>query len=377
MGMFSFLLLPFAVPIAIYLFFILRRFCVTVGLAVAGWRKKLLLWVIAAALALAGMMLSWMGAIFLLHLVVFAGIVQLVNFILKKSARGRYESGFALWRRVYGLFLVPLVLSLAVMVGGYINLHTVRETAYTLHTDKQIRTEGYRVALIADVHFGVSLDAEELAEKCAEISAKKPDLVILCGDIVDNSTTREGMYAVFCELGKIESTYGVFYVHGNHDRPMRIVASAFTEAELVAAIEQNGITVLQDEVVQITEDLVLVGREDRSAARGEKGRASIAELLSAVELSDFVLTLDHQPNQYAENGAAGTDLLLSGHTHGGQIFPLDILQEIVPFNDAVYGLYDIDDDSKAIVTSGFAGWAFPIKTAAPAEYVIIDILPKK
>jgi len=56
---------------------------------------------------------------------------------------------------------------------------------------------------------------------------------------------------------------------------------------------------------------------------------------------------------------------------------LDILQEIVPFNDAVYGLYDIDDDSKAIVTSGFAGWAFPIKTAAPAEYVIIDILPKK
>ena len=375
MGKFALLLLPFAVPIAVYLFFILKRFCTTVGIGTMGWRKRLVLWVTAAALSLVGMMLSWMGAIFMLHLVAFAGIVQLINFVLKKCAREKYQSGFALWRRVYGLFLLPLLLTLAVVVGGYINLHTVVQTSYTLHTEKEIRTEGYRVALIADVHFGVSLDEEELAEKCAEISAQHPDLVILCGDIVDNSTTREGMYAVFREFGKIESTYGVFYVHGNHDRPMRIVASAFTEAELVAAIEQNGITILQDEIVQITEDLVLVGREDRSAERGEKGRASIGELLSAVELSDFVLTLDHQPNQYAENGAAGTDLLLSGHTHGGQLFPIDILQEIVPFNDAVYGLYDIDDDSKAIVTSGFAGWAFPIKTAAPAEYVIIDILP--
>lgn len=375
MGMFSFLLLPFAVPIAVYLFFILRRFCATVGLSVNGWRKRLVLWVLAAVLSLAGMLLSWAGAIFLLHLVIFAGLVQLINFILKKSARGRYESGFVLWRRVYGLFLIPLVLSLFVMVGGYINLHTVRETAYTLHTEKQIRAEGYRVALIADVHFGVSLDEEELAEKCAEISAQKADVVILCGDIVDNSTTREGMYTVFRELGKIESTYGVFYVHGNHDRPMRMIGSAFTEAELVAAIEQSGITILQDEAAQITEDFVLVGREDRSAERSEGGRASIAELLSTVDHADFVLTLDHQPNQYAENGAAGTDLLLSGHTHGGQIFPIDILQELIPFNDAVYGYYEIDTDSAAIVTSGFAGWAFPIKTAAPAEYVIIDILP--
>ena len=88
------------------------------------------------------------------------------------------------------------------------------------------------------------------------------------------------------------------------------------------------------------------------------------------------MVLDQQPNQYAENVAAGTDLVLSGHTHGGQIFPLDLVMEIIPFNDGIYGYYELSEQTGAIVTSGFAGWEFPIKTAAPAEYVVIDLLPK-
>jgi predicted MPP superfamily phosphohydrolase len=261
-------------------------------------------------------------------------------------------------------------------VYGYANLHTVQMTSYTVRTDKDVRATGYRVALIADVHFGVSLDEAALLEKCAEIAAQAPDLVVLCGDIVDHSATREGMQSVFRALGAIESTYGVYYVYGNHDRPSRMMQGPFSAEELNAAIEESGITILQDECVQITDDLVLVGREDRSKGRGDTPRASIEALLADVERTDFILTLDHQPNEYAENTAAGTDLLLSGHTHGGQLFPLDILQEIVPFNDAVYGEYALGKDGIAIVTSGFGTWEIPIKTAAPAEYVIIDILPE-
>jgi len=149
----------------------------------------------------------------------------------------------------------------------------------------------------------------------------------------------------------------------------------FRAEELNEVIEQSGIRILRDAHVQITEDLVLVGREDRGAARGEQTRASVAELLAGVDAEDFILMLDHQPNEYAENAAAGTDLLLSGHTHGGQMFPLDILQEIVPFNDGVYGQYALGADQNAIITSGFGTWEIPLKTAAPAEYVIVNILP--
>lgn len=370
------ILIPFALALAPYFYCIIKRFLGTLGVVVERRRHKLALFGAALALTALCMLLSWTSAVFLLHLAAFAGLVQLANFILKKSARARYERGFALWKRLYGLLIIPLLLSAAVTVYGYVNLHTVRQTAYTVHTEKAIRAEGYRVALVADVHFGVSLDEAALQEKCAEIAAQSPDLVILCGDIVDNSTTREGMYAVFRAFGAIDSTYGTYYVYGNHDRPHRMMQGPFTTEELNAAIEENGITILCDMRVPITDELVLVGREDRSAARGDQRRASVSELLAGVDSADFILMLDHQPSEYAQNAAAGTDLLLSGHTHGGQIFPLDILQELVPFNDAVYGAYALGENGAAIVTSGFGTWAIPVKTAAPAEYVTIDILPR-
>lgn len=370
------ILLPIALALTPYFYFIFKRFLRTLGVQIKRRREKLLLFGAAAVLMLGGILLSWTSAVFLLHLAAFAGVVQLINFILKKSARVRYAQGFSLWKRLYGLLVIPLLLSVGMTVYGYVNLHTVRQTAYTVHTSKEIRSAGYRVALIADVHFGVSLDETELLQKCAEISAQSPDLVILCGDIVDNSTTSEGMRAVFRALGGIQSTYGTYYVYGNHDRPFRMMEGAFDTEELNAAIKESGITILRDAHVQITEDLVLVGREDRSKDSDEAPRASVSELLASVDVTDFILMLDHQPNEYAQNAAAGTDLLLSGHTHGGQIFPIDILQELVPFNDAVYGEYALGEGGTAIVTAGFGTWEIPIKTAAPAEYVIIDILPR-
>ena len=136
-------------------------------------------------------------------------------------------------------------------------------------------------------------------------------------------------------------------------------------------MEANGITLLQDETVLLTEDFALIGREDKS----RKNRKELSELTEDLKDGIFRLVLDHQPNQYEENGADGTDLLLSGHTHGGQIFPLNLLMGIIPFNDGTYGAYELSNGGTAIVTSGFAGWNFPIKTAAPAEYAVIDILP--
>ena len=370
------LLLPVALALCPYFYFVCKRFLGTLGVKLTRLFARLALLSVVCALALCGMLLSWTSAVFLLHLAAFAGIVQLCNFILKLCARKRYEEGFSVWKRLYGLLVLPLLFSAAATVYGYVNLHSVRQTSYTVYTPKQIDADGYRVALIADVHFGISLDEQELLEKCAEIEAQAPDLVILCGDIVDNSSTREGMQAVFAILGSIKSTYGVYYVFGNHDRLYRMGDLPFSVDDLMAAIGAAGITVLQDTVMQITPDLVLVGREDRSGARGDTPRAAIAELLEGVDPADFILTLDHQPNEYAENAAAGTDLLLSGHTHGGQLFPLNILQEIVPFNDGVYGQYALGEDQLAIVTSGFGTWEIPVKTVGPAEYVIIDILPK-
>ncbi|MCX4314912.1 MAG: hypothetical protein OSJ83_13810, partial [Clostridia bacterium] len=96
----------------------------------------------------------------------------------------------------------------------------------------------------------------------------------------------------------------------------------FTEKELVQTIKSSGITLLSDETFSINDEFTVVGRED-AAYEGENVRTPIAELVKDVDPTDFILALDHQPRQYKENAAAGVDLLLSGHTHGGQIFPAD------------------------------------------------------
>jgi predicted MPP superfamily phosphohydrolase len=179
------------------------------------------------------------------------------------------------------------------------------------------------------------------------------------------------MREVFRAFGTIESRFGIYYTYGNHDRSMKMLSNRFGDNELEKTITENGIKILRDETEIINGELALVGREDRS-----RDRLPVSELEKDIDESNFVLVLDHQPSDYSANANAKTDLVVSGHTHGGQFFPIDILQKIVPFNDGVYGLYDLDENTKAIVTSGFAGWAYPSKTSAPSEYAVIDIKSK-
>ena len=150
----------------------------------------------------------------------------------------------------------------------------------------------------------------------------------------------------------------------------------YRETELEDIIEQNGIVVLKDSVVTINDDFVIAGREDASIGFwGNKSeRQSAHELLSATDKNKFILVADHQPKEYSETAKAGADLIVSGHTHGGQIWPVNIIDEIFKINEENYGLAETDGTAKAIVTSGLAGWNYPIKTASPSEYVIIHIL---
>lgn len=366
-------LVPVLVAIAFFFYFFFRRMFSTFG---ANTKNK---WAISALIllailaTLASAQIMSVVSIIMLHIVFIGLIVQFVNFLIKKIVNKKYDDKFSVWKKIYGSGVLPILLTVVVMILGCFNLHNVVSTNYTVYTDKPIRTDGYRVALIADVHFGVSLDSEKLKQKCDEISDDNVDFVILCGDIVDNSTTADEMKTVFETFGKIQSKYGVFYTYGNHDRPMSLLKSDYTQEELANVIENAGITILQDETEIINGELALIGREDRM----KDNRNSVDALVTVIDTDKFILVADHQPNQYDENVQANVDLIVSGHTHGGQIFPLNVVMKVFGINDGVYGQYMLSENTQAIVTSGLAGWSYPIKTAAPAEYVIIDILPNK
>ncbi len=360
----------FSVCIFTYLYLFSRRVCKIFEIPLKEKRVKLARLLIALGISALSVVFFGYGIVFLLYMALADGLLSIIYAISAKYA-DKEKKGFRLWKKIFGSGALQVTVSIIIVIFGYFNFHNVQKTEYTVYTDKDIREEGYKVAFISDVHFGISLDLDELSEVCQKISLEAPDLVVLGGDIVDNSTPRESLRDMFETFGKIESNYGVYYIFGNHDRPMRMAESEFSEGELVSAIEDAGIVILQDEVKEINEDFALVGRDDAGFERRE--RKDIADLIAETEKVRFILSLDHQPKEYYQSGVAGVDLILSGHTHGGQVWPVNILDEIFKFNEANYGYVEIDKDTKAIVSSGLAGWGFSVKTSAPAEYVIVNI----
>lgn len=241
-------------------------------------------------------------------------------------------------------------------------------TEYRVGTEKEL-DEAYRLVLITDTHYGTIQDKELLREKADEISGEEPDLVVLAGDIVEEGTSKEDMEEVFQVLGGIRSRYGVYYVYGNHDRQPYTERPAYADGELAGAIRKNGITILEDGAVELGDDLLLAGRAD--AAWGNvSGRAAPEEILKGADKERFVIMADHQPVETAENAAAGVDLLLSGHTHAGQMWPIGVFSEL--FGTLNYGEYQ-EGDCRVIVSSGFTGWGYPFRTEEHCEYVVVEL----
>lgn len=369
-GFLAIVLLPL---IGIYLYYFIRRFLSEINFEINSKCRKIVLIVVSTILALSCIYVFGMQCIILLHIIVVGCVMDIINLVVKNITKEKYKT-LKIFKKIYGLAIIPIVVTSVLMIYGHYNMMNIVETDYDVKIDKEIREEGYKIALIADVHFSVSVDIETLKEKCKEIQEKKPDIVVLCGDIVDENTSNEDMKAVFKAFGSIESEFGTYYVYGNHDRQLYSVNKSYTEDELRETIEAAGIKILQDEYVNINDEFLLAGREDASYERsaGATKRKSIDEILGGVDREKMIVTLDHQPKQYDEESKAGTDLLLSGHTHAGQIWPANILFKIVKFDDAVYG-ETIVGKMEAIVTSGFAGWGYSVKTSSPAEYAIINV----
>ena len=122
------------------------------------------------------------------------------------------------------------------------------------------------------------------------------------------------------------------------------------------------------ETVQITDRINLIGRKDRSVPE----RLSAAQLMENLDPSCYNILLDHQPHDFNNEAEAGFDLVLCGHTHGGQMFPVGITGELSGANDKTYGL-EQRKDTVFIVNSGISDWAFKFKTATRSEFGVIDI----
>ena len=292
----------------------------------------------------------------LIHVVFF---FCLTGIILKVNAKLRQrEPSISLQAAL------TIVLSISYLALGYYQCINVWETNYVLSSDKC--SAPVRIAMIADVHLGTTFDGEGFAKHVDTIMSHDPDYLMIVGDFVDDDTRRDDMIRACEALGSANPKHGVWYVYGNHDKGY-FSSRDFSERDLKEALHDNGVHVLADDVV-CEGQLCLVGRRDGMTM----ARMDIDTLMQKADTSKYTVILNHEPTDYANESSTNADLVLSGHTHGGQIIPIGILQLILKQNDKVYGC-EVKNGTSFIVTSGISDWALHFKTGTRSEYVIIDI----
>ena len=309
--------------------------------------------------------------IVLLHLIVFLLITDGIVIIIKKSRKNKNWSGVC--KKIYCSGVIAVVLTAVVIGYGRYNIFHVVRTEYTLQTQKDLQTEGYRLVLLSDLHYGVSMNDEQLQKVADRISREDPDIVVLDGDIVDENTTSEQMKSAFHILGAIDSKYGIYYTYGNHDKNNYSTTPNYTADQLAETIKKNDIQILEDDTAVINDEVVLIGRADRGY--GNENRQTIFDLTSKLDKKQEWVVLDHQPADYENVKKAGCDIILSGHTHAGQIWPAGLFASLFHFDELNYGKIQ-RENLNAVVTSGIAGWGYPIRTEKHSEYVVLNIVPE-
>lgn len=231
-------------------------------------------------------------------------------------------------------------------------------------------TAGLRVALLTDFHLGPNLGPGDLARWVQASNSVRPDLVCVVGDVVDQAY-RGDLSELKEMLPDLSAPLGVYAVPGNHDRTRYRRFDVFREA-----LREGRVTVLVNEAVAVRDDLYLAGLDDFRVGHPDLD----ATLAGSAGGSDYsTVFLSHNPDiipELPDESSSGVDLLLAGHTHGGQI-RLPGLGPLVTSSayGARYASGWVPAPMPAFVSRGLGVTTLPFRFACPAEVVVLDLVP--
>ncbi|MFC5531971.1 metallophosphoesterase [Cohnella yongneupensis] len=237
---------------------------------------------------------------------------------------------------------------------------------YELDIDKEGGIAStWTIVVASDIHLGNVIGNRHLRKLVKRVEAIKPDLVLLPGDVIDDSIEPFLRNEMSKTLGLLKARYGVYAVLGNHEYYGGHIPQYIEEMRKV------GIRVMQDETVEIAGSLYIVGRKDKTAeASALGGRLPVSGLVEGLDLAKPVIMMDHQPTKFQQAADAGVDLMLSGHTHRGQFAPNHWITKRIFELD--WG-YMRKNAMHVIVSSGFGLWGPPIRIASRSEIIHVTL----
>ena len=254
--------------------------------------------------------------------------------------------------------LVITGIMLVTFIGGNIHYHHKARRDIQLTTEKSLE-KPLKIVMVSDLHAGYHNRRAEVARWVNMINAEKADLILIAGDIIDNSQRPLQEQGTLEELKRLNAP--TFACLGNHE-----YISGIDKA--LPLLEQTGIYLLRDSTAAIG-DVTIIGRNDRS----NQHRKSVEQLMQGVTRDNYIILLDHQPYHLEEAEENGIDLQLSGHTHRGQVWPLNWVTK--KMYECDYGQYR-RGNTDYYVSSGIGLWGGKFRIGTSSEYAVITVTPK-
>lgn len=276
---------------------------------------------------------------------------------------------------------VVVACAVATCLYGIFNARNIKVNEYSVTVNKSCGSDKHlKAVLVADLHMGYAIGVDHITNMVEKINQQNADIVIIAGDIFDNSY--DGMddpEGIKAQLKSIKSKYGVYAVYGNHDIDEKILMG-FTfdwggkqlhSEKMTNFMKECNIKLINDESVLINDEFYLLGRRDTDKPGTEDGtRAEISELTKDLDKTKPIFVLSHEPDELQKTADAGADIDFSGHTHDGQLFPGNLT--IGLFWENPCGMIK-KDNMYSIVTSGVGVYGTFMRVGTDAEICSVDI----
>ena len=334
--------LPFGILIGISVLLLL--------VLMAGFSRSMLPLPVSVKQALGVANACWMGIfLYLLMFFLLADVAYLLVQLFVPASRIPFLAAAA-------------ILTAAVSGYGFYHATDIQLKEYDVTIPG---AEDLTVIMISDVHLGAVGSEKRLPEIVETINAQNPDLICIAGDFFDSdfSAIRDPEAAAEV-LKTLSAPCGVWAVLGNHD-------AGSTAAQMRSFLETCHIRLLNNEFTVVDNQFILAGQSDRSPIGGFGDLTERKLDLTGVDPDLPLIVMDHNPAYIDEYGPEA-DLILSGHTHRGQIFPGSIMTDRMYAVD--YGYYRADEQSpQVIVSSGVGTWGMPMRVGTDCEIVKITI----
>lgn len=252
------------------------------------------------------------------------------------------------------------VLIIGTVIWGHINARNTNVVKIPLQIHKNVEgNKNIRIAMVSDIHFGTIIDTSWEEKLLRLLQEQNPDLILFCGDVIDSNLAPVLRNNLGAKLQTLAPPLGFYSINGNHEYIDQ-------HDKVLQYFNEINISMISDSVVTLANGIQIVGRNDYSSGR----QRPLCNLMQHIDHSKPVIVLNHQPHNLNEVVEQRADLHLSGHTHHGQLFPINLV------TNALFELswgYLQKENTHFYVSSGFGSWGPNVRIGNRPEIVIFDV----